>query len=118
MKNINVSLIRFLILLLFLGGCSSRQVFDVIDVNSPEAAFRELKSISDNLSFFSTKSEFQLSGTLGKFRLKGEIQFSDEDGWYVILRGPLGVTVAELETVGDRFIVARYRKNIYTKRNS
>ncbi|NQU05107.1 MAG: hypothetical protein HQ568_03370 [Calditrichaeota bacterium] len=104
MKNTHAWLVKTLLVFsILISGCARHPQFNVINVDSSKLAYNKLIERSLSLQSFSTDTEFFLIVPKGKFRLKGEMDYSELNGWYVELNGPFGIKLVEIESIEDGF---------------
>jgi hypothetical protein len=107
MKNTHVLLVRLLfIVIITLQGCSTHPRFEIINVDSPQSAFIRLTERSRSLELFKAETEFFLTTTKGRFRLSGDVEYSQQSGWHVELNGPLSIKLAVIKSIKGGFQIS------------
>lgn len=86
-------------------SCARRPCFETYMAVTPQEVLSELIYRCESVEGFTAEPEFQLSGPFGRFRFKGDIDYGVDRGWHVLLSGPLGIRLAEIESIGNRFII-------------
>lgn len=106
MKNMHGWHAKFLIAIcIFLSSCARHPRFESIEADSPRSAFLKLVEHRESLKSFKASPEFQVTGSLGKFKISGEIEYSVNKGWHIQLDGPFGIKLAVIESSEDGFKV-------------
>ncbi len=107
MMNIKSSLnkVTFTLLILLLAGCAGTKGFDTYEAQGLKHAWEGIKEQRTALKSFHANVEFNVDTERGSFRLKGKITYNAENNYHIVLNGPLGIRLAEVEINSSDMIV-------------
>ena len=96
--------------MLFVTGCSGGGQFPTFNARSSETALIELNNRYLSVNNFNADAEFNfklksedMTTDRIQIRLNGEVAFSREEGWEIIIYGPLGIKLAIINSNNGRY---------------
>ncbi len=100
----------FLFLILLLSGCGGTFHFKTYHAKTYKDALEQFIDRRESLTGFQADCTFEIDFPKGEFAAHGDVLYTDNEGWRLTIKGPMGFPIADIETKGNRYSVRNMLK--------